>query len=319
MCDHGQKLAFPENVYTKGVQTVCEVCTEPADDMYVTSTCTVTKDTEFAWCNRCGTGSVATETREAIAEGEAYIDDQCVPGKWDTLGHEVTCADCTKRNPKQYTVWHCDSTDIHDSLHAQCSECAYGEYQFAECTDSADTVCPVCTGIENCKDGKVQCTNANDSVCDECEDGFFGPTCCYEQSLSACGSMTTRERRANQYGFEDEGDNVAFIQFCLEMCDEFPDCMAFEVQDGGEDFTGSGANEFSGRGASCYFKSAYSQLTTSFEQDCYSNICRQGEGFLDFTQYEEQELVAQAHALYTSHKGDLDDAKVGSDGLSRFG
>lgn len=318
ICFHGQKYEFPENVYTVTPDTVCQKCTEPADDMYVTDVCTITKDTEFAWCNRCGTGSTAAGDEPAYEEGTMYIDDQCEAGTWDTVGEKIECAPCKTRPTGSYTVWHCDSTDVHDSLHASCSECQDGEYLFAECTDSADTVCPKCTAVENCKPETVTCTDATDSLCGECREGFFGETCCYEKQFSACGSMTTRERRAEQYGYEGESTED-FIQFCLEMCDEFPDCMAFEIEDGGDGYTESGDEVRGGRGDRCFFKSAFTQLTDDYTQDCYSNICRQGENFKDFKQYEDDNLVAQAHALFTSHKGDRDSGAVGANGADRFG
>merc|ERR1712093_811624 len=94
--------------------------------------------------------------------------------------------------------------------------------------------------------------------------------------------------------------------------------MAFELPDGGEDYELSGTDDFSGRGGRCFFKAAYTQLTNSFEQDCYSNICRQGENFMDFTQYEDEGLIKQAHALYHSHKGDRDLDTAASAGITRF-
>merc|ERR1711990_387360 len=113
----------------------------------------------------------------------------------------------------------------------------------------------------------------------------------------------------------------------------FPDCMAFEVEDQGRGMFRSGTNVFSGRGAACYFKSSFTQLTDSYEQDCYTNTLRQGrnaewaaknmllgdnnagtkatgsrgyagDSMYDFSKYEDDGLLLQAHALFTSHMGD---------------
>merc|ERR1719269_364707 len=108
---------------------------------------------------------------------------------------------------------------------------------------------------------------------------------------------------------DDKGEtNEEFIDFCLMLCDEFPDCMAFEVEDGGVTLFESGLNSFEGKMAACYFKSAFSQddeggisdasaaggRTVSGNglrgrehvfrgedptYDCYSNVCRQNAAF----------------------------------------
>jgi len=120
------------------------------------------------------------------------------------------------------------------------------------------------------------CSNADDSTCTSCSQDFFGATCAYEKSYSACGSITTRERRADAYGYTGE-TNDEFIAFCLQLCDEFPDCMAFEIEDGGDSADASGDESLGGRGAECYFKSSYTALSDDYSQDCYSNIVRQGQ------------------------------------------
>jgi hypothetical protein len=277
-----------DNVYTITTDTVCSPCTEPRKGQFVSTLCTIVADTKFSECGSC-------------VEREEYIVDTCDAGSWNAFGEDISCTDCTTQAGDQYTVWHCDSTGFKDSLHADCSDCQDGEYLFAECSDSSDTVCPDCTGIANCGEGSVRCSDSTDSTCVECSDGFYGDTCCYEKQYSACGSMTTRERRADQYGYEGNS-NEEFVTFCLELCDEFPDCMAFEVEDGGESYEQSGDNALSTKGAKCHFKSSFTQLTNDFTQDCYSNICRQGESFLDFSQYEEEGLLDQAKALVHSHK-----------------
>jgi len=252
-----------ETVYTETADTVCSTCPEPADGMFVSELCTITTPTKFTPCDAC-------------TPREEYIDSACEAGSWDTSGAQIECNSCTKRRNTEYTVWHCDSMGFKDSLHTSCSDCQDGEYLFAECTASSDTLCPDCKAVPHCQDGATVCSNADDSTCTSCSQDFFGATCAYEKSYSACGSMTTRERRADAYGYTGE-TNDEFIAFCLQLCDEFPDCMAFEIEDGGDSADASCDESLGGRGAQCYFKSSYTALSDDYSQDCYSNIVRQGQ------------------------------------------
>jgi len=291
-----------ETVYTETADTVCTTCTECADTegSYVTTTCSITADTKCADDERC-------------EEGE-YINEVMEAGTWDTLGDRRSCHTCTKLAGGKFVQWKCDRDDFKDGLHMKCTQCAdcgtdnddcdvdaMGEYQLKTCTDTSDTVCPSCPPVKNCEDGFVKCDDAKSSECQQCSEGFYGDNCCYEKAFSACGTMTTRERRADAYGYDGESTEE-FIEFCLSLCEEFPDCMAFEIEDGGTDYESSGEFVRGGRGDQCYFKSAYSQLTNDFAQDCYSNTCRQGDNFRDFDQYEEAGLISQANALVSSHK-----------------
>jgi len=191
--------------------------------------------------------------------------------------------------------------------------CQRGEYEETPCTQTADTVCPVCNlnleyGLLNyCLDTEFTCTTWQDTTCDECQDGFFGETCCYHQYHGSCGTMSTRERIPRRLGYEGE-TNEEFIMFGLMLCDEFPDCMAFEVEDGGTDLYTSGLNSFEGKMAAIYFKSAFTQDDEGGisdasaaggrkvsgnglrgrdhvfrgedpTYDCYSNVCRQNAAF----------------------------------------
>jgi hypothetical protein len=121
----------------------------------------------------------------------------------------------------------------------------------------------------------VTCTSHEDSVCDKCDDGFSGAECCYQKTHGACGTATTRERIPRRYGFRGE-TNAEFVAFCEELCDEFPDCLAFEVEDGGESLEASGRNSLTTKTATCSFKAGYTREPVDPKFDCYSNICRQG-------------------------------------------
>merc|ERR1719440_2288478 len=123
----------------------------------------------------------------------------------------------------------------------------------------------------------------------------------------SCGTMSTRERIPRRLGYEGE-TNEEFIMFALMLCDEFPDCMAFEVEDGGVTLYESGLNSFEDKMAAVYFKSAFTQDDEGGisdasaaggrkvsgnglrgrdhvfrgedpTYDCYSNVCRQNAAF----------------------------------------
>jgi len=309
------KLQFPESVYTVRPDTVCTDCTEPSNDgvqwevdvlgrgtvdgvdNWVEEPCNIMKDTTLTDCFIC-----PCEDRPTCQ----FMTQFCTPGGIHEKGEETSCKDCTKRRgPKEWEVFKCGGTS--DALFKPCSLCMEGEYELQECTETSDTICPVCNtmvsyGLLNRKDekgqlhgggcvkGELRCTDSLDTTCVECETNWFGDTCCYHQFFGSCGTMTTRERIAARLGFEGE-TNEDFIDFCLDLCDEFPDCMAFEIMDGGVDFTESGANNLISKTAACYFKASFTQgedavldgaLAFKGEDpalDCYSNVCRQNTAF----------------------------------------
>merc|ERR1712195_227595 len=90
--------------------------------------------------------------------------------------------------------------------------------------------------------------------------------CCLHKKDMNCGTLTTRERDGKRNGFVAGED---FIAFCEDLCEEFPDCMAFEVK------------KELGNKPTCYFKSSYTQNNkqqwtgADDKWDCYSNTCRQ--------------------------------------------
>lgn len=219
------------------------------------------------------------------------------------------CSKCKQCPATHYSAWHCDEEDDEDTLCVRCSTCQPGEYELTECTASADTICPPCEAIEHCEDGATTCTTGDDAVCNDCKEGYYGPKCEYEKSFSACGTITTRERKVDSLGYEGD-TNEEFVNFCLELCEEFPDCMAFEVTDGGDWMTESGDNDLYqspghlARDKSCHMKSAYSRLTSQYEYDCYSNLIRQGDAFREPGGYDEETewmLWYQAEVLQWRH------------------
>lgn len=292
------KLQFPESVYTVRPDTVCTVCTEPewdgvdgangqidSPDEFVTAPCNIMKDTTIQECFVC-----PCEDRKTCQ----YMTEYCSSGDIHNNGEETKCADCTKRRgPREWEVFKCGGTS--DALFKPCSICMEGEYELRECTETSDTLCPKCNKnvlygvLEKCTEGELRCTDGQDTTCNECQDRWFGDTCCYHQYFGSCGTVTTRERIARRLGFEGE-TNEEFVDFCLELCDEFPDCMAFEIEDGGLDYKASGPNSLISKTAACYFKASFTQEEDDVTQDlvfkgedprldCYSNVCRQNKAF----------------------------------------
>jgi len=242
-----------------GADTVCQKCTECEIDQHVTRPCTIMQDTECTDCATCPESQ--------------YITELCVQGGIFVPGVDTECTDCTVRKESEWELFSCGGTS--DALFRECSTCLDGEYQLLECTETSDTLCPDCTPIPHCPKDGVTCTSDEDSVCSSgCEEGFSGDTCCYQKTFGDCGTITTRERIAFRYGFEGE-TNEEFIKFCETMCEEFPDCFAFEVEDGGTTLEASGENNLVSKTAACFFKAAYTVAPTDPSKDCYSNICRQ--------------------------------------------
>lgn len=264
-----------------GDDTVCQKCTECKADEYVyddytppknkflknpqrrSGTCSAQKDTTCTKCTKCAKGK--------------YIKELCVRGNIFEEGIDTVCKDCTKRGKNEWELFACGGTS--DALYRPCSKCLPGEYQKLACTNTTDTLCPDCTSVKHCVKGTTTCTNAKDQKCGKCDENFSGDKCCYQKTLGSCGTVTTRERIAFRYGFDYKKfvKNEAFIDFCRDLCEEFPDCMAFEVDDGGKDLKKSGQNNMLNREATCYFKAAFTKKPGNPAKDCYSNICRQGQ------------------------------------------
>jgi len=90
-------------------------------------------------------------------------------------------------------------------------------------------------------------------------------------------------------GYPKEG---YFAEFCMSLCDEFPDCLAVEVVDGGTKDEPEGTPDERNEYKKCFFKSAFTQdqrfkpkseykddngklVKGNPAKDCYSNTCRQ--------------------------------------------
>jgi hypothetical protein len=83
--------------------------------------------------------------------------------------------------------------------------------------------------------------------------------------------------------------NYVFYKQCSFLCDEFPDCTAFEVIDNGDDSDPWGVlgttDELWRPLSYCYFTSAPTQLSTDWSRNCFANVEAQGDAFMDYTKY----------------------------------
>jgi len=277
-------LEFPSSVYTVRPDTVCEPCTQPVHDgphfpwhekdgdtshvqtdQMVTMICTEFADTKLVDCHQC-----PCDDRQTCQ----FMDEYCEPG--DVLtnpGRDTKCKDCKKirgggKTDADFTagveweLFRCGGTS--DAVFKPCQICMDGEYEASACSQTADTLCPKCNTdvaygqLDQCKDTHFVCTNAQDTKCDECHEGWWGETCCYHRYYGSCGTMTTKERIPRRLGYEGI-TTEEFLDYCIMLCDEFPSCMAFEIEDGGTTLHESGNNSFQGKTAGCFFKGAFSQ------------------------------------------------------------
>lgn len=129
-----------------------------------------------------------------------------------------------------------------------------------------------------------------------CEDDFSGESCCYHKFAYDCGTSTARERVGKRAGYTGK-TTEDFVDFCRVLCDEFPDCMAFEVQDGGTESDPAGSDTLN-EDSICWFKASYTQdprnnfYGTDPSKDCYSNTCRQNT----------YQLVGSVHSKTINYK-----------------
>lgn len=245
-----------------GVDTLCADCTPRGDNEWTVFPCDPlhTTDAVHQECTQCSDGEYMLA---ACGETSDTVCPHC-PGADDTL----FLGDSKYPSGLQY-----------------CSRDAMGESQ-VRCEAEINEAGIVSAGRSKCGEwedlpmikvaGKMQPMNPDkcryphsdpDSKCGEwksyCDEGFLGEACCYHKHPASCGTLTTRERSSHRHGYV-QGTN--FADFCRELCDQFPDCMAFEIEKDAD-------------GGVCHFKAAYSQsdgkwLGHDESLECWSNTCR---------------------------------------------
>jgi len=273
-CAEGQfisEMCEPGGIHDLGTTTLCQDCQERQDDEWTVFPCSPlhTSDAIHQTCSECGAG----EYKFADCTGNSdTVCPQC-PDAGDTLFLQdenfKSGLQYCKKNEQGQTETRCMAqTDENGVVSADSSKC--GEW-----TD----------GVDEEGKRKPRCLHAHSGggQCGEwisyCEEDFGGESCCYHKYPYNCGSITARERIGVRAGYEGETSDD-FVDFCRVLCDEFPDCMGFEVEDGGNDELPEGPNALNGESI-CFFKAAYTQdpmhnwYGKDANFDCYSNTCRQ--------------------------------------------
>lgn len=261
-CDNGNPFNAEGEFIKEGVlgsDTQCADCTPRPDGFWTVFPCNAlhSSDAVHAPCSTCKDGEYQ------LKECTEFADTVCpaCPDSADTLSlgdpdfasglQYCKMAEGTKRS-----LVHCEAVTAKDgSVTAGASFCGYWDnvqvHDQSKCRPQYDS--------------KSNCG----AWMGACKEGFSGKSCCYHKNNANCGTLTTRERSGKRNGF-NKGEGIKFTDFCQDLCDEFPDCFAFEVLSNPTDFD-----------QSCFFKSAYTQneklqwMADDKSFDCYSNTCRQ--------------------------------------------
>ncbi len=272
-----------------GGDAECSDCSACGDDQWVSQRCWTYfhGDTQCKDCTLCDVGEVI----EGYYRGGFYIGEPCVAGDIWGEGSDTVCTPCTDHPGVDAGYWEstrCAPDGEQDSVYSPCYVCTQQEWEEVPCQPSADTICQDCTPIDHCPRENTVCTDPNNQICactDEegCSSGhgcespdFLGEQCCYMRTFTACGGLSYREFTARLAGFEGSGTEE-FIDWCRAMCDDFEECMAFEVVDGGTVDDATGDAPLGLPNSVCHLKDVASLINEDTSKDCWHNICRQPE------------------------------------------
>jgi len=262
--------------------TVCAPCTQCAERQFIKEPCGFDVDTV---CQECAQCEFAYDGAGNIVEALEYITEKC------TATTDTVCAECT--HPQAYKWRKSNCSGDQDAVYQDCTVCEVGYWEEYPCQFIMDTVCPKCGDVPNCQEGEITCHNDIDSICLNCEEGYFNQDCCFERSFVDCPSYAEKTRTLVQMESKNCArtdtcvkSNADFINMCMALCDVLPDCISFEVEDGGADDTESGPNSLTSAIASCKFSSGKEPKNidnggllegevagTNPAFDCYTNIC----------------------------------------------
>jgi hypothetical protein len=307
--------------------TECTICNTDAQadtvapdqpTQFYSQICNEYGDSECTDCSQCD------NTRNLESIGGEYIrggDDSgiCISGDPGVFGRDTVCIDCTDATdmPGFWEEEECLPTGTTDAVWTLCTTCGEGEWEHTPCRLSSDTICPPCYPVNHCLSENTMCSegtgeDANDSECVgpgsdsmdlpkyACEDDFYGKQCAYLRTFGDCASGPGyRERTVRTGKFRGE-TNGEFINWCMMMCDEFPDCLAFQIGDGGNDMASSGTAEAEADSSLRQILTKPNALCTMMDvpmgsaldenenptiptittKDCFSNIRRQREDLI---------------------------------------
>jgi len=276
-----------------GADAVSSKCTSVGEKQWYSADCTEFADSEVTDCALCD------DKRDCTSTGGEWIDAYCVTGTKAEVGVDTQCNACTDAEQMEgfYEAEKCVSTQTTDAVWKPCTACAMGEYEHTACLLSTDTICPPCYPINHCKPKNTICgtgrdAETNDSVCIgnledaadgpefACEEDYYGKTCDYWRTYADCGvGPGYRERTVRTGKFRGSTDGE-FISWCMLLCDEFPDCTGFEIDDEGDSWDAAGDAKLTKPNSLCSLKSfAHGSVTApeNVAKDCFTNTRRQSE------------------------------------------
>ena len=248
---------------------------------------------------------LCADDRTCEAMGGEYIREDCVYGTTGQVGITTLCNKCTNADemPGYFEHKRCFSTGHEDAEWSLCDTCRDGEYEHTACRLSTQTICPICYPVNGCAPEDTVCSigraeDDNDSECMgtpqsntednplkeapwfKCQDGYSGAQCHYMQSHADCGvGAGYRERTAKTGKFRGR-TNDQFVAWCMMLCDEFPDCTGFEINDFGDSDEFNTETRLTKPNSLCSMKNMEfgSVITPSdFGKECFANTRRQLE------------------------------------------
>jgi hypothetical protein len=278
-----------------GSDAVSSGCTNVGEAQWYSAPCTEFSDSEVTDCALCNA------ERDCDSMGGEYIDTYCEIGTKADVGMTTQCNACTNADDPavefMYEAEKCVPTMTTDAKWVPCTECKMGEYEHTPCRLSTDTICPPCYPLNHCKPKNTICAvgraeDDNDSECIgndakamdgpafACEADFYGKQCSYWRTYADCGvGPGYRERTVRTGKFRGSTDGE-FIAWCMLLCDEFPDCTAFEIGDEGDDWNAPGDAKLTKPNSLCSLKNIATGTITvpeDLQKDCFSNVARQSE------------------------------------------
>lgn len=239
------------DVFVNGHDSICGDCTICQGDgsEFVATKCTANEDSVCDDCEQC--------------EDDQYIFTLCEDST-DVFAVEtanLVCEECSKLPLAEpgaqpiFLTYLCDKEKEGDFVGDECKICELTEFEGDKCKIGSklvlgtDTVCEECTDITGCPPSDIRCDAVDDQTCsgcneDEttapqfevwgncCDDSRLGPKCGWEFFDAGCEEtgQSFRERSAKRGGFKGE-TNADFVLWCQSMCDAFPTCTAFEIDD----------------------------------------------------------------------------------------
>lgn len=219
--------------YSAAGATSCTSCSDPADGMYVSSTCTVTADTETSACAEAGsgqyqatacaqgtpgsTGSAGTTQSCSGNCAAGKKQTNCVQGDWETQGSDRSCTACdanTYSSSGDTTCTNCAANTESASGDATCTACAAGK------SSTSGQACSNCDAGKTSTSGNA-CSScaagtysaAGDASCTTCENGKYsaaGASSC--TAHTSCGDQTDNSNRLT-------GESATAAGSC-ETCDD---------------------------------------------------------------------------------------------------